>query len=73
MLNQLLTRPTSYTLGCMTFLMFLARYALFTLQESPKYLIAKGRDQDAIEVGIQKRGVTVLGLTSSLTGTAVCC
>lgn len=43
-------RFTFYTLGAMTFLMFLARYAIFSLQESPKYLLAKGRDQEAIEV-----------------------
>ncbi|ELU40770.1 membrane transporter [Rhizoctonia solani AG-1 IA] len=43
-------RYTFYTLGAMTFLMFLARYAIFNLQESPKYLLAKGRDQEAIEV-----------------------
>ncbi|KAF8753288.1 MFS general substrate transporter [Rhizoctonia solani] len=34
-------RYTFYTLGAMTFLMFLARYAIFNLQESPKYLLAK--------------------------------
>ncbi|QRV89820.1 major facilitator superfamily transporter [Ceratobasidium sp. AG-Ba] len=43
-------RYTFYTLGTMTFLMFLARYVVFTLQESPKYLLAKGRDQEALEV-----------------------
>ncbi|KAG9124559.1 hypothetical protein FRC07_011130, partial [Ceratobasidium sp. 392] len=43
-------RYTCYTLGSLTFLMFLARYAIFKLQESPKYLLAKGRDQEALDV-----------------------
>lgn len=34
----------------MTFVMFLFRYVLFDLQESSKYLIAKGRDEEAIKV-----------------------
>jgi hypothetical protein len=49
-LKQRTESGQSYTLGALTFLMFLARYAIFNLQESPKYLLAKGRDQDAIEV-----------------------
>ncbi|KAF8637758.1 hypothetical protein AX17_002600 [Amanita inopinata Kibby_2008] len=43
-------RYTFFTLGGLTFIMFLLRYAVFDLQESSKYLIAKGRDQEAIEV-----------------------
>ena len=35
--------------GAVTFVMFLLRYVAFDLQESPKYLIAKGRDQEAYE------------------------
>jgi len=34
----------------MTFLVFVMRFIVFDLQESSKYLIAKGRDQEAIEV-----------------------
>ncbi|KAG9083527.1 hypothetical protein FS749_005960, partial [Ceratobasidium sp. UAMH 11750] len=49
----------------MTFLMFLARYVLFTLQESPKYLLAKGRDQEALEVlqHVAKRNGRTISLT----------
>lgn len=35
--------------GAMTFLMFILRFVVFDLQESPKYLVAKGRDQEAYE------------------------
>ncbi|KAG8681121.1 hypothetical protein FRC08_015825, partial [Ceratobasidium sp. 394] len=58
-------RYTFYTLGAMTFLMFLARYVLFTLQESPKYLLAKGRDQEALEVlqHVAKRNGRTISLT----------
>ena len=34
----------------MTFLVFVMRFIVFDLQESSKYLIAKGRDQEAVEV-----------------------
>lgn len=30
--------------------MFIMRFVVFDLQESPKYLVAKGRDQEAIAV-----------------------
>ncbi|KAF8622867.1 hypothetical protein AX15_006707 [Amanita polypyramis BW_CC] len=43
-------RYTFYTLGAMTLLMFILRFIVFNLQESPKYLIAKGRDKEAYEV-----------------------
>jgi hypothetical protein len=36
--------------GTMTFLMFMCRYFVFNLQESSKYLLAKGRDEDALAV-----------------------
>jgi hypothetical protein len=36
--------------GCVTFLTFVLRYLVFDLQESPKYLVAQGRDEEAIEV-----------------------
>ncbi|KII84380.1 hypothetical protein PLICRDRAFT_117909 [Plicaturopsis crispa FD-325 SS-3] len=39
-----------YTIGGITFLMFIMRFVIFDVQESPKYLIAKGRDEDAINV-----------------------
>ena len=37
-------------IGSMTLFIFFARYFLFTFHESPKYLISKGRDQEAIDV-----------------------
>lgn len=36
--------------GAITFLAFIMRYFVFDLQESPKYLVAQGRDEDAIAV-----------------------
>jgi hypothetical protein len=33
-----------------TFIVFIARYLVFTFHESPKFLISKGRDQEAIDV-----------------------
>ena len=35
--------------GGVTFLMFVSRFFLFKLQESPKFLVAKGRDEEAIK------------------------
>ncbi|KAH8119185.1 MFS general substrate transporter [Phellopilus nigrolimitatus] len=43
-------RYSLYTMGAMTFAMFLCRYVIFDLQESSKYLVAAGRDEDAIRV-----------------------
>ncbi|KIJ62923.1 hypothetical protein HYDPIDRAFT_30064 [Hydnomerulius pinastri MD-312] len=43
-------RYTMFTLGAMTLLMFVCRYFIFDLQESPKYLVAQGRDEEAIKV-----------------------
>ncbi|KAF8512508.1 major facilitator superfamily domain-containing protein [Gautieria morchelliformis] len=43
-------RYTSFTLGGITLLMFICRYFIFNLQESSKYLLAKGRDEEAIAV-----------------------
>ncbi|PPQ71063.1 hypothetical protein CVT26_011465 [Gymnopilus dilepis] len=43
-------RYTFYTLGALTLLMFIFRFFVFNLQESPKYLIANGRDEEAINV-----------------------
>jgi hypothetical protein len=37
-------------IGSMTLFIFFARYFVFRFYESPKYLISKGRDQDAIDV-----------------------
>lgn len=43
-------RYTLITLGGLTLLMFIARFVCFTLYESPKYLIAKGKDAAAVKV-----------------------
>lgn len=37
-------------LGCVTLLIFFLRYFVFTFHESPKFLISKGREQEAIDV-----------------------
>jgi MFS family permease len=37
-------------IGVITFIVFIARYLVFTFHESPKFLISKGRDQEAIDV-----------------------
>ncbi|KAJ7818568.1 MFS general substrate transporter [Mycena olivaceomarginata] len=39
-----------YTFGGVTAVMWILRYVVFDLQESCKYLVAKGRDKEAIEV-----------------------
>ena len=38
------------TMGCISMAMFLLRFLAFTLYESPKYLMGKGRDAEAVEV-----------------------
>ncbi|KAA1133169.1 hypothetical protein PGTUg99_023402 [Puccinia graminis f. sp. tritici] len=38
------------TLGVLTFIMFACRVALFSIEESPKYLISNGRAADAVVV-----------------------
>lgn len=38
------------TMGGLTLVMFLIRFILFTIYESPKYLMGKGRDEDAVRV-----------------------
>ncbi|KAL5485054.1 hypothetical protein ACEPAI_7696 [Sanghuangporus weigelae] len=39
-----------FSLGCLTFAMFFCRYIIFELQESSKYLVSSGRDEEAIQV-----------------------
>lgn len=36
------------TLGAITFLMFLSRYFLFKFHESPKFLVSRGRQEEAV-------------------------
>jgi len=43
-------RYTMYTLGALTFVMFLFRFVIFNLQESSKFLLAKGDNQKALAV-----------------------
>lgn len=38
------------TMGGLTLLMFLTRFLLFTIYESPKYLVGRGRDEEAVRV-----------------------
>lgn len=51
-------------MGGLTLLMFLSRFLLFKLHESPKYLIGKGRDEDAVRVVHEVARIN--GKTSSL-------
>ncbi|GFZ47001.1 hypothetical protein JCM24511_04227 [Saitozyma sp. JCM 24511] len=37
-------------LGCMTLAIFFLRYFVFTFYESPKFLLSKGKEQEAIDV-----------------------
>lgn len=37
-------------IGAMTLFIFFARYIIFRFHESPKFLVGKGREQDAIDV-----------------------
>jgi MFS family permease len=52
-------------MGGITVLMFLVRFGLFTIYESPKYLMGKGRDEDAVRIvhEVAKRN----GKTTTLT------
>jgi hypothetical protein len=50
----------------MTFGMFMCRYFIFDLQESPKFLVAVGKDEEAIEAlsYIAKRNGKTITLTT---------
>lgn len=39
-----------YTLGAVTLFIFILRYFVFNFKETPKFLITRGRDSEAIEV-----------------------
>jgi hypothetical protein len=43
-------RYTVIVLGCMTLAVFFLRYFVFTFHESPKFLLARGKEQEAIDV-----------------------
>ncbi|KAH7129438.1 membrane transporter [Dactylonectria estremocensis] len=53
------------TVGGLTLIMFIIRFFFFTIYESPKYLMSKGRDAEAVDVvhRVAKRN----GTTSELT------
>lgn len=46
-------RYFTVTMGGITIVMFLIRFLLFDVHESPKYLVGKGRDEEAVQV-VQK-------------------
>lgn len=41
-------RYFTYTLGALTFLMWMCRFFIFHLYESPKFLLARGRQEEAV-------------------------
>ena len=43
-------RYTLYTLYCITWLIFVARFFIFNFSESPQYLLARGKDEKALRV-----------------------
>ncbi|KAI4961731.1 hypothetical protein J4E86_000760 [Alternaria arbusti] len=43
-------RYTVIVLGCMTLAVFFLRYFVFTFHESPKFLLARGKEQEALDV-----------------------
>lgn len=43
-------RYALFTLGALSVLAFVARFGLFTFHESPKFLVSKGRDEEAVQV-----------------------
>ncbi|KAK2625779.1 hypothetical protein QTJ16_005091 [Diplocarpon rosae] len=57
-----------YTMGVMTFLMFSSRFLLFHLYESPKFLLSRGRQGEAVAVvhGMAKKNKTTTWLTEEI-------
>jgi hypothetical protein len=39
-----------FTLGGISFVVFILRFVVFTFQESPQYLLSKGKDAEALKV-----------------------
>lgn len=56
------------TLGAVTFCMFLCRFFLFTFYESPKFLVSRGRQDEAVAAvqGIAHKNRTTTWLTVEL-------
>lgn len=57
-----------YTMGAITFCMFLARFAIFHLYESPKFLLSRGRQAEAVAVvhGMAYKNKTTTWLTEDI-------
>src|ERR1700712_5052953 len=57
-----------YTMGAMTFFMFLSRFLLFHLYESPKFLLSRGRQAEAVAVvhGMAYKNRTTTWLTEDI-------
>ncbi|KAE8441502.1 hypothetical protein EG329_004890 [Mollisiaceae sp. DMI_Dod_QoI] len=57
-----------YTMGTLTFVMFLARFLLFHLYESPKFLLSRGRQSEAVAVvhGMAYKNKTTTWLTEEI-------
>ncbi|KAF4982873.1 hypothetical protein FZEAL_1569 [Fusarium zealandicum] len=62
------------TIGIMTFAMFIVRFFIFHLFESPKFLLNKGRQHEAVAVihGLAYRNGTKTWLTSELLDQVAC-
>lgn len=56
------------SLGAITFCMFLCRFFLFTLYESPKFLVSRGRQDEAVAAvqGIAHKNKTTTWLTEEI-------
>lgn len=67
-------RYTYYTLGAFILFLWVVRFFVFPVHESPKFLASIGRDEEAVEVSYHSRGgVSELTFRSSikwLSGTA---
>ncbi|KAL1693218.1 major facilitator superfamily domain-containing protein [Schizophyllum commune] len=63
--NNMGWRYSFYLLGSLTCLMFIFRYFVFDIQESSKYLLARGRDEEALAVlqHIARRNGRTISLT----------
>lgn len=61
-------RYLTITLGAITFVMFLCRFFLFHLYESPKFLLSRGRQDDAVGVvhAIAKKNGAKTWLTTEI-------
>lgn len=57
-----------YTMGALTFVMFLSRFFLFHLYESPKFLLSRGRQSEAVGVvhGMAAKNRTTTWLTEEI-------